>query len=192
MGAAREGGGGGSEVIRAEFDVQMLRMAGLRFMPADLETHWEGLRDLPLVALEGAVGRAVRSQSDFPTPAELRVYADAIGPQAGAGDVDEPDRRVALDEPKTFTVPHVEHPLRVTHEWRYDCEVCSDLGMRTFWCGEGRRQPWIVLERCERRGVHQGHEWVRRCECYDTNATVQRRIAGQAKYAASGAQKRAS
>lgn len=175
---------------RDDFDALMAKMSGLRFMPADLDTHWEGLRALPERVLEAAISRAIACQSDFPTPHELRTYADAAArPEAL---VDEPNRRVELDEPKAFTVPHVDHPLRVTHEWRYDCELCSDIGQRTFWCGDGRRQPWIYLERCARREVHGGHEWVRRCECYENNPTVQRRLSNQAKYAASGAQRKAS
>lgn len=175
----------------AWFREQMDRLMGLRFSPADLTTHWEALNDLPDAILAAAVTRAQRTRTDFPTPIELRQDADAIAHQVRASEPVE-DRSRDLAQPVEFQIPHVEHPLRVTREWRYDCEVCSDAGMRAFWCGEERRQSWLTLERCERRQVHAGHEWVRRCECADTNPTVQRRIAAQAKYAASGAQKKAS
>lgn len=173
------------------FERQMERLMGLRFPPASLETHWEALSDLPDAILEAAVARAQRTRSDFPAPLELRQDADAVAHQVRTAEPEAP-RGVELEQPVEFQIPHVDHPLRVTREWRYDCDVCSDLGMRTFWCGSGteRRQPWLYLERCERRGEHGQHEWTRRCECYNTNPSVQRRIEGQAKYAASGAQKR--
>lgn len=176
-------------MTREQFDLQMARMAGLRFMPGDTDTHWEALADLPDAVLEAAVTRAQRTRTDFPTPFELRQDADAVA-HLIEQEPDTRERSIELPAPVEFAVPHVDHPLRVTREWRYDCEVCSDGGMRSFWCGEGRRQPWLYLENCERRGVHGGHEWTRRCECYDTNPSVQRRLASQAKYAASGAQKR--
>lgn len=69
-------------------------------------------------------------------------------------------------------------------EWRYYCEDCNDLGMRTWWCGEGRRQPWIEARICERRHAHGGHEWAEPCACRDTNPALVRKREAQARYAA--------
>ena len=59
-------------MTRDIFTAQMRRMNGLRFPPADLGTHWEGLSDLPIDVLTRAIERSIRTRSDFPTPAELR------------------------------------------------------------------------------------------------------------------------
>lgn len=57
---------------RKLFDKQMRRLAGLKFAPATMDTHWEGLADLTDDELDGAIGIAVRTCNEFPSPAELR------------------------------------------------------------------------------------------------------------------------
>jgi hypothetical protein len=174
-----------------EFEDEMGRLNGLRFKPADLRTHWEALNDVPLAMLRAAIGRAQKTRTEFPTPFELRQDADAVAHHV-RGSTPVLDRSVPLPEPVTIEMPQGVPPLRIDREWVHDCDVCSDSGMRSFWCGHDRRQPWLVLERCERPQAHGSHEWVRRCECYETNATIRRRLENQAKYAASGAQRKAS
>lgn len=174
-----------------EFEDEMARLNGLRYKPSDLRTHWEALQDVPIEMLRAAISRAQKTRTDFPTPFELRQDADAVAHHVRRPEP-EPDRSTALPEPVTIPITEGVAPLRIDREWRYDCQVCSDSGMRTFWCGDGRRQPWLMFERCERSQAHSSHEWVRRCECYDTNPTIRRRHEAQARYAASGAQKRAS
>lgn len=186
------------------FNEQMDRLRGLRFVPASFDTHWEGLRDMPERVLDAAVGRAIRTRSDFPTPAELRVDADAVKHLVVAQER-EPDRGTDLPEPKHFLLVNdaseVAKTITAHRIWRYYCEVCGDSGDRSFWCGASKRQPWVVDATCEsdtcrkiRHGhTEYGHEWVRRCECWASNPAVQRRIESQAKYAANSAtQKRAS
>ena len=57
---------------RHEFDKQMRRLAGLKFAPATLDTHWEALCDMDVEVLAAAVGVAVRQCHEFPAPAQLR------------------------------------------------------------------------------------------------------------------------
>jgi hypothetical protein len=174
-----------------DFEDEMGRLNGLRFKPADQRTHWEALNDVPMVVLTAAISHAQKTRSEFPTPHELRQDADTVAHRVRASEP-EPDRSVALPAPVTIPMPEGVPPLRIEREWRDDCQVCRDTGMRSFWCGDGRRQPWLLHERCERPKAHSPHEWVRRCECYERNPTIRRRNASRAKYAASGAQKKAS
>jgi hypothetical protein len=176
---------------RKGFDRQMARLTGLRFVPGEMQTHWEALQDIPDAVLVAAVDRAQKTRTEFPTPIELRQDADAVAHLARVFDP-EPDRSVPLPAPVVIDMPEGVKPLRIDREWRHDCDVCADSGMRSFWCGDGRRQSWLYLERCERPKAHSSHEWVRRCECYETNPTIRRRNEHQAKYAVSGAQKKAS
>lgn len=176
-----------------QFEDEMDRLGGLRFRPADLRTHWEALRDLPLEMLKAGITRAQRTRAEFPTPVELRQDIDAVSHQVRSTEPLE-DRGSDLEQPVTFPLP-TGSTLRISREWRYYCEVCSDAGMRSFWCGDPKapqRKPWMPTDACERNREHGSHEWVRRCECHDSNPAVQRRIEQMAKYAASGAQKKAS
>lgn len=182
------------------FERQMDRLMGLRFPPSTLETHWEGLRGLPEAVLEAAVTRALHTRSEFPTPIELRTDADAVrhlvDPLPPA-----PDRGTDNPTPTHFLLKNdyaaVAATITVTRTWRYYCEVCGDEGVRSFWCGAGKRQAWIPDADCDsdkcrqiRRGTQPyGHEWVRRCECWESNPAVQRRLAEQAKYATSSGKK---
>lgn len=168
---------------RAAFDQQMARLIALRFPPAGLDPHWEALQDIPLVVLTAAVSLAQRSRADFPTPYELRQDADQVSRQVVAH-APEPEREVALAEPLEFQVPHVAHPLRVTKYWRYDCEDCSDLGWRTYACGETSPKPWVPRRLCQRRHAHGPHEFAEVCVCVETNPTLRRRREASSQYAA--------
>jgi hypothetical protein len=166
--------------VTAEFFAsQMQRLAGLRFMPADLETHWEALQRLPDDALAAAVGRAMVAQSDFPTPHELLTYADLTRPTI-ASQTDEGDRRAALAEPIAVAVPQTDRTLVIRETWRYDCPDCSDSGQRSIWCGDGEGKPWYGRGFCGRRNEHTPHEWVSTCVCVDSNPTILRRKAARA------------
>lgn len=66
--------------MTVEFQRHMARMAGLKFAPVALETHWEGLRDLDPEALRRAVAEAVKVCTAFPSPAELRTLAEQTAP----------------------------------------------------------------------------------------------------------------
>ena len=147
-------------MTRAEFDGQMRRLAGLRFMPADLATHYEGLRDLPVTALMSAVSRAIRTRSEFPTPHELRMDADV---EARAVPV--------AAEPADTLLAHA-------------CDVCRDSGWASLWCGQRPSYAWLAIHACGRQGGHGEHEWVRHCHCRSTNRVLARRRAAAAvKYA---------
>lgn len=167
------------------FNVQMDRLAGLRFRPADLTTHWEALHEIPDAVLEAAVTRAQRTRSEFPTPVELRQDADQVAHHAQPIAPPE-DRSAPLAEPFTITVPEVGTIVSITREWNYYCDTCSDGGWDSVWCGDEKapqRKPWHELRICDRRGKHDPHEWVRRCVCYDTNPALVRKRDAQQKYA---------
>ena len=163
----------------------MLRMSGLRYVPADMCTHWEGLQDLPEAALEAAVTRAIRTRVDFPVPRELREDADASA--YGGADTAQDDRSEAI-EPLGIPVPQAGVVLPVTRLWRYFCEECSDMGWRSWWCGAAgpTRKPWHEDRDCGRRRPHEPHEWVENCPCVETNPDIVRRKAREKKFTEQG------
>ena len=172
-------------MTRAEFDGQMRRLVGLRFMPADLSTHFEGLRELPVPALAAAVGLSIRTRSDFPTPHELRMDAD-VAYRVAASSSAPVDRR--LDHPVQIVIPPSSSTagltLTVTHAHEYACDRCSDAGWASSWCGGTPSNPWLPLYRCDRQGTHAEHEWTQTCPCASTNPTLlSRRAAVAVKYA---------
>lgn len=171
----------------AFFREQMARLAGLRFVPAELTTHWEALYDLPEDALEAAVSRAQRTRVDFPTPIELRQDADqatarpsAIDPDPGRGSDHEPRTIIAkIDD-------LAERHFRITREWKYYDDACSDTGWVSVFCGSEahpQRKPWWAVRTCDRRGDHAPHEWVFQCSCAEWNPAIKRRKERDGKYA---------
>jgi hypothetical protein len=172
-------------MTRAEFDGQMRRLAGLRFMPADLATHYEGLRDLPVTALMSAVSRAIRTRSEFPTPHELRMDADV---EARAVPVEAEPADTLLAHPVDVVIPASALTpaltLHITHAHDYACDVCRDTGWASLWCGQRPSYAWLAVHSCGRQGGHGEHEWVRHCHCRSTNRVLARRRAAAAvKYA---------
>lgn len=183
-------------MTRALFDLQMKRLIGLRFAPETLDTHWEGLSDLPDDVLAAAVGRAVRTRADFPTPIELRQDADATRRPTG----NLPDRSVPLDTPVTFTATLPASDLHVTipvdRTWNFYCEACGDSGLREYWCGArfplmlpGLEERSCERKICRRDGGSYGHAWAEPCACLDWNPEIKRRKDRLAKYAQTAGKK---
>lgn len=174
-------------MTRAFFEAQMARMTGLRFVPADLETHWEGLQDLPEGVLEAAVSRAVKVRIDFPVPQELRQDADIVA-QRLTREPDE-DRGVDLAEPVTIGTLPTGTPVVQRRVWRFYCNRCDDSGWEWLWCGDPMMlgdlecDPFRVRMRCERCGDHRAHSWARRCACWDTNPALVKKRERQQQYA---------
>ena len=151
------------------FAAQMARLEGLKFGPPNLHTHWEGLCDVDIDAIERAVTHAVKACEAYPSPAEIRRFAIETAPRVG---MDE-DRSVPLDEPKTVEAPWLSKPIAVTREWTYYDERCSDTGWESLWCGDpAQKNPWQRLGRCERTEEHAPHEYVQHCACWDSNPAV--------------------
>ena len=167
------------------FNRQMDRLAGLRFAPADMTTHWEALQSMPDTVLEAAVTRAQSTRVEFPTPVELRQDADQSAPMQP--DVEE-DRGRDLETPITFTIPEIDKALHVTREWSYYCDTCSDSGWRNYFCGgiQDVHKPWVERRTCDRRHAHGPHEWIEPCVCVEWNPELKRRKARDAKYATKG------
>jgi hypothetical protein len=165
------------------FRVQMERLLGLRFIPASFDTHWEALNDLPEDVFAAAVSRAQRTRVDFPTPVELRQDADQVAPRKAPRD--EPSGREHPVREVVCEALGMKLTLKVTREWVYDCEICSDSGWEPFWCGPSgvHQRQWLEARRCDKRSDHAPHEWVAPCPCRATNPTIQRRIDREAKYA---------
>jgi hypothetical protein len=169
------------------FNEQMSRLIGLRFVPGDMTTHWEALRDLPEDVLANAVSLAGRTRVDFPTPYQLRQDAD-LGHTVTVAP--EPDRAMTLDEPFTITLPHTQSTVRITQEWTYYCEHCSDGGWRSLWCGDpAQKKPWQKMGACDTPQPHVPHEWVEHCVCYTSNPALLRKRAAQQRYAAQDTRK---
>jgi hypothetical protein len=175
------------------FHAQMARLVGLRWVPRDMTTHWEALRTLPDAVLDAAVAVAGRTRVDFPTPHELRQDADSV---RTAIDVpDDPDRSTALDQPYTVILPHSDTPIRISREWSYHCDYCSDIGWRRWWCGDPPMPLRLVTSdpvalpvpsgrACDRYHPHGSHEWVAPCECAEHNPALIRKRHNQERYAA--------
>jgi hypothetical protein len=53
------------------FQAQMDRVAGLRFRPISLQTHWEALQDLDQGALTRAITWGQKRWPDFPSPEQV-------------------------------------------------------------------------------------------------------------------------
>lgn len=171
------------------FYEQMGRLSGLRFRPADLETHWDALQDLPDDVLEAAVSRALKTRAEFPAPVELRQDADLVVRQLRpATREDDAARKTPLAEPRVIRWPDGRELKTISHEWRYDCDVCSDAGWESAWCGDLKdphRQPWQEIYTCDRRYKHAAHEVLRKCRCWETNQTLVRKREAARKYAES-------
>jgi hypothetical protein len=102
--------------------------------------------------LHRGVTRAILSRSEFPTPAELRADADAErvipreSPSQGRG-------AVLLDAPIPLGVLSDGTVLpAVTHAWTYSCDICSDSGWQSI--------------------THGGHEFARKCACWNINPVL--------------------
>jgi hypothetical protein len=166
----------------AAFTRTMDRLDGLKFKPANLQTHWEALSDLDDAELVAAVERAQRECDEFPAPKMLRAFVDEY-----RRDLPVPPEDLSREtpaEPRTIVTPYGESHT-FSREWKYFCEDCSDTGRRSYWCGDApsTRMPWLKVARCHtvnceklRRGGYE-HEWVDRCPCADTNPDVLRRKA---------------
>lgn len=166
------------------FREQMRRLMGLRFAPADLTTHWEALQDVPIAILAEAVTRAQKTRAEFPTPVELRQDADAVAHLVRPSIEDE-DRGVDLAQPVTLGCLPDGTPVIQHRVWRYLCDLCSDSGTVSVWCGEATpyTPAWMTRGPCERRKEHLPHEWVQRCRCWDSNPDLIKKRERQGKYA---------
>lgn len=169
------------------FEAQMARLRGLRWPPGDLQTHWDGLRELPEAVLEAAVARATKTRVDFPTPHEVREDADIVA-HLVTREPDE-DRGEDLPEPVELgTLPDGTKIPPARRLWRFYCETCADTGLRSWWCGEvaSARYPWMPVRRCDMTGCRKtqyDHEFVERCACYDTNPALVKQRERQRRYA---------
>jgi hypothetical protein len=174
-------------MTRDFFKGQMARLAGLKFVPVDLTTHWEALHDMPDVVLEAAIARSQRTRVEFPTPAEIRVDADIVARHVTPVGPDE-DRGADLDSP--VTIGHLPNgaPIVQTRTWKYYCDICEDGGMRSWWCGAepSKRYPWLSLRHCHNpkcRMTNYAHDWSERCSCWDTNPKLVKEREKAKKYA---------
>ena len=168
-------------MTEAFFYAQMARLVGLKFVPGDMTTHWEALREMPDEALIAAVTLAGRTRVEFPTPHELRQDADMGRIRVLS---EEEDRSVLLEMPYVVEVPQTTARVRIEREWVYYCEHCSDSGWRSWWCGvETHRKPWQRAALCALHRTHDAHEWVEHCPCYDSNPALVRKRAAVVQYA---------
>tara|TARA_R110002110_G_scaffold250425_1_gene466535 strand:+ start:888 stop:1418 length:531 start_codon:yes stop_codon:yes gene_type:complete len=163
------------------FHDQMSRMVGLKFVPGDMTTHWEALRDLPEDVLREAVTRSGRTRVEFPTPFELRQDADRIRTNPPPA---LPDESKALEEPYTIHLGKSKKSVRVTREHVYHCAECRDSGWRGWWCGDvAHKPPWCAIRTCGRHDGHGAHDWTEPCVCATHNPVLLRKQANQHHYA---------
>jgi hypothetical protein len=167
----------GAIAIPRDFTDRLKRLMGLKFAPVDLTTHWEALRDLADEELDAAIVRAQRECEDFPSPKMLRAFVDDYRRDLP---VPEEDWSRAIEsDPTTFTLPDGTTKIHIRRTWKYFCDVCSDTGMRSFWCGASpsKRYPWLPLGPCGRRKEHGEHDFAEACPCAETNPDVMRKKA---------------
>ena len=164
-------------MTRAAFKSQLDRLTGLKFAPSTLDTHYEALSDITAPELDAAIARATKECEEFPSPKMLRIFVDDYRRDRQVPPEDW-DTRAEPIEPHEITFPD-GRVIKVTHRWKYYCEVCSDTGTRIWWCSTrpSARRPWLEIWKCERRGDHGEHEWTDKCPCADTNPDVQRKRA---------------
>lgn len=174
------------------FREQMKRLLGLKFAPADLTTHWEALADVPIPVLTEAVSRAQKTRVEFPSPVELRQDCDAVAHLVRV--VEDEDRGEEMTVPVTLGHLPTGEPVVARRLWRFYHEACLDSGIESCWCGDHdlARKPWMTDMRCERTKPHLGHEFVRRCTCFESNPALIRQRDRQRQYAESKTTKRAS
>lgn len=164
-------------MTREFMDTQLGRLVPLRGMPGDSESYWDALSDIPEDVFRAGVAHALRSRTWFPTPAELRADCDMARTHHRPEPL-EPSV-VDLSEARIVEIPNPfgGKPLRirVTKEWRHDCETCRDTGWSSRQCPETH---------CGRRFEHGPHEFVEQCSCIEWNPTIRRRKEASVKYAA--------
>jgi hypothetical protein len=181
-------------VSREAFDLELGRLAVLPGMPGESDAYWETLKDIPDDVFVSAIGHALKTRKWFPVPVELRQDADAVKPRVMYQPF-SPKARQA--ETVSVFIPNPFEPgkgitLSVAKDSGYECNVCSDTGWDSVWCGPKTKQTLADQEfiHCGRRHEHGSHEWVRKCQCWDTNRVLIERREAQAQYAAQREQKR--
>ena len=176
---------GAQAMTREAFEVLMGRLVVLRGMPDTVDEYFTGLADIPDDLLADAVTHALRTRTWFPAPAEVRADCDAV---LRSRPIPAPMiRSVALaGGGKEVQIPNPfggdPLVLHVTREWMHSCERCRDTGWASWWCGTNPRVAETPLSSCGRDFEHASHERVAKCGCIDSNPTIQRRKAAQAKY----------
>lgn len=116
-----------------------------RLTDATLLGYELGLGDLPIVDIEAAIAKAIRSSKFMPTPAELRVLAGASDPIEGRAEIVWAKvLRVVRDLGYTRSVSFVDDPLvnatiRTLGGWvafcnRYTDELDADKWLRKEFC----------------------------------------------------------
>lgn len=180
---------GRCQVTLGVFQSQVDRLRVLRFAPADFNSHWEALHDIPDELFTAAVSHALRTRAEFPAPAELRADTDAVIRRQQPIAEHPTSRRVPIEGgiPVTIRNPFAETPgqgdlhLTITETIQHACDECDDTGRVTFWCGEDNRarRPWIYRRACDRRNPHGPHDWVAACPCVETNPVILARKAAQ-------------
>ena len=167
------------------FKAEIRPLLGLRFVPSDLSGHFQAMTDkqVPVAVFRAGVLRALTTRTDFPAPAELLQDCDQVKHLAQPARQEE-DRGTDLDEPTVYEVPN-HKPIRVTREWKYYCELCSDGGWASRWCGNTApaRSPWAKPRDCGKLTDHEPHEWVGKCVCYDSNPALIRKRENQGRFA---------
>ena len=172
-------------MTRELFDAQMGRLIVLRGWPDSVDEYFPALVDIPEALFAEAVTHALRTRAWFPAPAELRADCDAVHRQQ----TPEPAAPVVVELLEGGRVVEIPNPfggaplkVRITRDWRHDCETCRDTGWAPRWCGAGESRNDVAAVKCERRKDHASHEWVEPCPCRDWNPTLRRRAAASAKY----------
>jgi hypothetical protein len=144
-------------------------LRGLPFPPQSLQTHWLGLKDLPLTALQSAVEAAAQRCDRFPSPAELRQLAD-LSPAALP---EVPSRVTPLAEPQVVGHLPTGRAIVQTAVYAPCCATCNDSG----WA------PTTMWHAKDGTPVPGGAPAVTRCGCWADNPVLVRQRAQQARYA---------
>jgi hypothetical protein len=168
--------GAGEVMTRTHFDTQMGRLIVLKGWPDSIDEYFPALEDVPEVVITAAIAHALRTRMWFPTPAEVRADCDAVVRLKPAPTSMTPQFE-DIPGGRTVTFPNpfggAGLTLRISREWRYDCDTCGDTGWASRRCPDTQ---------CGRRIEHGPHEFVERCACIDWNPTIRRHRDAGAKY----------
>ncbi len=161
----------------AEREAQIARMCTLRNVPTDIVEHLRQTEGRTADHIARAVDWLVSTSKFFPTPAELVQALEKTRPRTSFASKDlQPTKAPkTVHIPSPFGGPGIT--VTITKDWYDDCTACEDTGWAGYWCGpkESEQYSWLTVRRCGNTREHAEHEYVTKCPCGPTNATIQRR-----------------
>jgi hypothetical protein len=151
-------------------EAQLGRMVGLRNMPDRSEAYHEALAGLGDDVVAAGIGRAIKTRTFFPAPAELLDDCQQAAPR-------DTWQAPVFEVRETATTAHIAHPgggkgitVRIDREWKHYCTACGDTG----WAPAPSRRVSVY-----------NYDYVARCACWEGNPALHRKRESLAQAAVS-------